>query len=162
MTIKYLLTSTLVLLSCVSGKCQQLTHPYVGTIKEEKTAGISIPHLDSLYLSAIHIDSTKAVFKSKEESDSLMHCYTRFLREFGRYLRQNDFNWEQTTRCWNRIYFNAGGAVDYYLFDFKTPISDEKMTRFKALFTSFAETHKIGITAKVNFAQCSPVTYTDK
>jgi hypothetical protein len=126
--------------------------PYVETIDNAKKEGITIQSLDSKYKSAVHTDPLKAVFVGAKE-DSLISAYTRFLQ---------DFLWQAPTRCWNRIYFHADGTVDYYLFDFKSTISNEKIARFKELFKAYAGTHKIGITASTNFAQCSPVTYMDK
>lgn len=141
---------------------QLFQKPYVETIDKAKTEGITIQQLDSLYRSAVHVDSTKAAFNTNEMADSLVRAYTNFLQGLGVYLKEHDFKWEQPTRCWNRIYFNRGGSVDYYLFDFKTAVSDEKIQRYKELFRQYVATHKIGITATVDFAQCSPVTYMDK
>lgn len=119
--------------------------------------------VDSLYKSAVNIaDSTKGVFKSAKEQDDLIKAYTNFLQELGNYLSDHNYKWERPTKCKNRIYFNKDGAVDYYLFDFKTEISNEKLSQFKELFIAFAATHKISITASVGFAQCSPVTFMDK
>ncbi len=151
-----------VLFLSLSSQGQFFSLPYIETITKAGSEGITLRHLDSLYKSAVHIDSTLAVFKPGREQDSFVAAYTNFLRELGRYLRDNNFTWEQPTKCWNRIYFKGDGRVDYYLFEFKTPISDDKLAKFKQLFRSFAATHKIGMTAGERFAQCSPVTYMDK
>lgn len=136
--------------------------PYVETINKAEQQGITIDHLDSLYMSAVHVDSNKAVFKSEAAADSLAHCYNRFIADFGKYLNQYHFKWTGPTRCWNRIYFHADGSVDYYLFSFKTKVSEAQTVEYKRLFRYYALTHKIGITALCNFAQCSPVLYLDK
>jgi len=136
--------------------------PYVETVSKAMLEGVTMGHLDSIYKNAVHIDSTKAVFRPGKEQDSMKRAYTSFLQELGKYLSSHDFRWEKPVRCWNRIYFAPDGSVDYYLFDFKTEISDEQLLRFKELFTAFAATHKISIKAAVRFAQCSPVTYMDK
>ncbi|MGN6568990.1 MAG: hypothetical protein ACTHJ0_13605 [Flavipsychrobacter sp.] len=136
--------------------------PYVETINKAEQQGITIDHLDSLYMSAVHVDSNKAVFKSEAAADSLAHCYNRFIADFGKYLNQHNFKWAEPTRCWNRIYFHADGSVDYYLFSFKTNVSEARTTEYKKLFRDYALTHKIGIAAPCNFAQCSPVLFTDK
>lgn len=136
--------------------------PYIETINNAAQEGITIGRLDSIYESAIHIETAKAVFKTKKEQDSLVKSYTDFLQQLGKYLKDNNFKWGKPTRCWNRIYFRADGKVDYYLFDFKTDISPEKVARYKELFRAFAATHRIKISARVKFAQCSPVTFKDE
>lgn len=136
--------------------------PYVETIDNAERQGITIEHLGSLYMSAVHVDSSKAVFKSDAAADSLKNCYDRFLADFGKYLNQHHFTWAAPTRCWNRIYFHSDGAVDYYLFSLKTSVSEARTDEYKKLFREYALTHKIGITAPCNFAQCSPVLYMDK
>ncbi len=144
----------------LSAQFYQPKTPYVETIDNAKMDGITVQSLDSKYKSAVHVDNAKAVFVGSG-ADSLKNAYTRFLQGFGNYLKTQGFLWQAPSRCWNRIYFHADGTVDYYLFDFKTAISNEKITRFKELFKAYAGTHKIGITASTNFAQCSPVTYMD-
>lgn len=146
---------------CTNG--QEFQTPYVGSVKRAQEEGIHIEQLDSMYRSAVNVaDSSLAVFKTREMSDSLIGSYQKFLKGLGKYLRENHFEWGKETKCWNRIYFNADGRVDYYLFDFKTDVADEKTERFKKLFKSYASTHKINISAAVNFAQCGHVTFRDQ
>ncbi len=146
---------------CASG--QQFQLPYVESVKRAQAEGINIVQLDSMYRSAVNVvDSSLAVFKTKEMSDNLIGSYQKFLRGLGKYLHENHFEWGKETKCWNRIYFNADGRVDYYLFDFKTDVRDEKTERFKELFKSYASRHKIDISAPVKFAQCGHVTFRDQ
>jgi len=158
MTARYIL---ILLLLSFSSKAQIHDRLYVETIVIAATEGISIKQLDSSFISAVHVDSSKAVFKSNESADSMRHAYSRFLGNFGAYLRMNGFKWGQPTRCWNKIYFQADGTVRYYLFDFKTEIGAERLKRYKELFKAYASINKIGISASVNFAHCSSVTYQD-
>lgn len=118
-------------------------------------------HLDSIYLSAVHTDTSLAVFKTADEQQKLITAYTEFLKEFGAFLKDHQFTWGGKTKCWNRIYFDNTGSVDYYIYDFKTPIEKEKEIRFRQLFAQYIETHPINIKANRKFAQCSPVTYID-
>ena len=143
----------------ITSIAQKKHRAYVESFSVATPQGV-VSKVNSTYKSAIDItDSSKCVFKSAKDQDSLGKAYNKFLMEFGRFLSAHGFKWEQTTRCWNRIYFNADGYVDYYLFDFKTEISNEKLLKYKELFTEFSDTHKIGITASESFAQCSPVTF---
>ncbi len=136
--------------------------PYIGKVKDAEAAGIR-QQIDKKYKSAIDAsDKSKCVFKTSKEQDALMKAYQNFLMELGNYLSDPNFKWGQPTKCWNRIYFNKDGSVEYYVFNIKTEISDEKTEQYKALFRSFISTHKIAITATEGFAQCSPVTFIDK
>jgi hypothetical protein len=156
-----LLLAVLLLLG-ISSIAQHVKKPYVEKISIAATKGLTLVHLDGVYTSAVHTDTTKAVFKNKLQADEFTKAYQIFLKGIGKYLKENGFKWGAPTRCWNKIYFNKSGTVDYFLFDFKTPISDEKMEQFKKMLTAYLQDHKINIVAPVKFAQCGPVMFMDK
>jgi hypothetical protein len=134
----------------------------VMTFQEAEKQGKSYQHLDSLYKSAIHSDTSQAVFKSPAEQQILQKAYVGFLKELGGFLKANNFKWEKLTRCFNRIYINSDGTVDYFLYKFsKDQITEEKEREFERLLTIFLKDHKFSASAKVKFAQCSPVKYND-
>jgi hypothetical protein len=134
----------------------------VFTFEKAEQQGKSFQHLDSLYKSAVHSDTKLAVFKTQEEQDNLQKAYGKLLQDLGALLKKNNFKWENPTRCFNRIYFNSNGSIDYFLYKFANgQISAEKEKEFEVLLNSFAKDYKIGITAKERFAQCSPVKYLD-
>ncbi len=129
---------------------------------EAKDLGISSETLDKTYKSAVHSDPKLAVFKSESEQTKLQKAYVEFFQSFGKFLSENNFHWETKTRCFNRIYMQKDGSVDYFLFDFsKNPLSDEKENRFRELLSEFLKTHKFPISANEKFAQCSPIVYSD-
>jgi len=146
----------------IATTAQTVKMPYVESIENAKLAGITVDGLDSVYESAVHVDNTKAVFKTEKEQDSLIKEYTVFLRGFGEFLDKHEFKWGQPTKLWNRIYFNADGTVEYYLYSFHTAISVEREKQFQELLRTYLASHKIGITGPRSFAQCSPVMYVDK
>ena len=151
-----------VLANSVTTLAQVTHHPFVGTFSEADSAGITVK-VQQNYRDAVNIgDSSKCVFKQGKEKDSLIHAYCNFLQDFGKYLKKNNFKWDAPAKGKDRIYFNADGYVDYFLFNFKTEISDEKLIKFKQLLLEFVKTHKIGISAPERFAQCSPFTFMDK
>lgn len=84
--------------------------------------------LDDIYKSAVHSESQLAVFKSQEEQDKHTAAYYHMLKEMGVFLKDNGFQWEQETRCFNRIYFSPTGNVDYFLFQFP-PIPYQKISK---------------------------------
>ena len=75
-------------------------------------------------------------------------------------MLKNNFTWQENTRSFNRIYLRSDGKVDYFLYDFKTPLPEAKLKEFERLLNLYIKDHDFGISANQKFAQCSPVTYT--
>jgi hypothetical protein len=135
-------------------------------ITDAEKQGITIEGLDSIYRSAVHADTSLAVFKSESEQDTLLKAYTQLLQDFGSYLKRNGFKWAHPTRCWNRIYFDTAGRIDYFLYNFTSKdrkpedlLTVEMQAEFNRLLSLFIRENQIRIQSHVPFAQCSPVTY---
>jgi hypothetical protein len=67
------------------------------------------------------------------------------------------------TKCFNRIYFNPEGKIDYFLFNFLFT-GGEKPTllreaRFQELLNGYIQEYQFPLKPGIKFAQCSPVTY---
>jgi hypothetical protein len=153
---KGLLLLTAILLSTVTYGQKIAT-----TFRDAIEKGISIEKLDETYQSALHADSTKAAFKGQEKE--FYDGYISLLTELNKYLKKNNFTWDKSTKCFNRIYMNKTGEIDYFLFNFKPgEIDNQKEKEFKKLLGQFIQTYKFPLTNKNNFAQCSPVTYSEK
>jgi hypothetical protein len=140
--------------------------PVVASFEQAKDDGIRIEHLDSTYKSAVHFDTTKAVFKSAKQQKKVMREYSKLFEDLGKYLSEHDFYWDKQTRCFNRLYFNADGTVDYFLYNFlgsgeQLP-SPEKQKQFETLVSAFIREHKVDLKANEKYAQCSPITYQPK
>jgi hypothetical protein len=132
------------------------------TFQEAEKQGKSYAYLDSLYKSAVHSDTSQAVFKTPEAQQILQKAYGAFLQDLGKFLKANNFKWEKLTKCFNRIYINSDGTVDYFLYNFsKDQITEEKEREFERLLNIFLKDHKFPASAKEKFAQCSPVKYSD-
>lgn len=146
----------LLLLICIAGSF--VSRAQIGaSFDEAKASGVRVSLLDSTYKSAVNVDKNKAVFARKE--DRLVESYNGMLQDLGYFLAKHNFKWDTTTRCFNRIYFNKDGHIDFFLYSFKTNISAEKEAEFKRLLNEFIRHYKFPLRARVNFAQCSPVTY---
>lgn len=132
-------------------------------IEDAKNNGIIIHKLDSLYQSAIHVDTTKAVFNTQESQIKMKTAYVQMLNDFGQFLKENNYIWPKATHCFNRIYFAEDGSINYFLYQFKGKDEDlpsaEQQLAFQKLLSQFVLYYKIGISANKKFAQCSPVTY---
>ena len=136
------------------------------TFKEAESRGIKISELESLYMSAIHVDTSQAVFKTDKQQEVMSNAYVKLLQDFGKFLTDNNFHWTEPTKCFNRIYFKSDGSIDYFLFNFTgmgvNRLPAEKEIEFTRLLNQFIKDYKIQVTADRNFAQCSPVTYKPK
>lgn len=148
--------------SCVQLYAQQSAMSF----QSAESQGISIEELDKTYMSAVHVDPTLAVFKSEEEQMKLQQAYYALLQDLGNFLAENDFQWEQPTRCFNRIYFNEDGTIDYFLFNFvgkaESAPSAAVQDNFEALLNRFVQDYTFPLTADRKFAQCSPATFSSQ
>ena len=130
------------------------------SISEAEINGMSMNHLDSLYQSALQSDSTKAVFGTRQ--NEFQQAYVKMLNDLGGFLNKNNFKWEKPVKCFNRIYFSPDGKIDYFLFKFKQgDLTIEKEKIFSKLVTNFAKDYQFSAKAERQFAQCSPVKYSD-
>ncbi len=128
----------------------------VMSIEEYRSHG-RISELDSLYQSSVQVDSTLAAFRGQEEE--FIECYSVFYKELNDYLYAHGFTWEDTTRCFNKLYFRTDGKVDRYLYGFRGSVSAEQQKRFQELATSFLAQYMFPMTNTVPFRQCGPVTF---
>lgn len=155
-------TITVLLTTCLQAFGQHLGL----TFQEAEKQGISIKHLDSIYTSAVHSDTSLAVFKTDTEQEALQQAYIKLLQDFGKFLSDNNFKWEKPTRCFNRIYFSSNGTIDYFLFNFLGKIEDKPTghteKEFQRLLNAFISDYEFPLTAETKFAQCSPTTYMPK
>lgn len=133
------------------------------TFQEANEFKVGPSVLDNLYKSAIHVDSTLAVFQTEQEQQAMIEAYTKLLQDLGKFLNSNDFKWEKPTRCFNRVYFNGDGKIDYFLYNFSGNEEDkssaEVQSKFQELLNKFIADYQIDVTAKEGFAQCSPTVY---
>jgi len=128
------------------------------TFGEAEQLHIPASHLDSIYKSGIHSDTSLAVFKTNQEA--YIKAYQQLLNELGDFLGENDFSWPQITKGFNRIYFDKTGKIDYFLYTFRPDqLSKEQEKQFGELLNRFIAGYRFPLTADVKFAQCSPVTY---
>ncbi len=151
----------------VFGICLQSFGQHIAvTFQDAAKQGIIMQDLDKIYKSAIHVDTSQAVFKTPEEQEAMGEAYIKLLQDFGKYLAANNFQWEKPTNCFNKIYFNTDGTIDYFLYNFKTSgtktedqLSQDKQLEFNRLLNLFIQDYKIPLTSTTKFAQCSPSTY---
>lgn len=133
------------------------------TFQDYESEGHKIADLDSTYPSAMHVDTTIAVFHGREQE--FYGAWVSLLQDLAQHLAGNDFLWGKPTWCFNKVYFNKDGKIDKFLFNFRKAVVDkEKQETFATLLTGFAKDYKLKIDspADSNFSQCGPATYMDK
>ena len=116
--------------------------------------------LDTLYQSGVDADSTRAAFGDRQEE--FIRNYSAFYKELDKYLSGHNFTWEDTTRCFNKLYFHPDGRVDKYLYGFRGSVPQEKQQRFEELATAFLKDYRFPMTNAVPFRQCGPCTFVPK
>ncbi|MCA6361969.1 MAG: hypothetical protein IM638_02965 [Bacteroidetes bacterium] len=127
---------------------------------------IRVSWLDSNYVSAVHTDTALAVFKTENAQQKFSAAYTAFIQKLAAFLTANGFEFKQEQRCFNRVYFDANGKAEYFIYSFsnkgiepQNQVAGERLTEFERLVTLFLQQEKIAVHSPVPFAQCSPVVY---
>ena len=116
--------------------------------------------LDSLFPSALHADSSIAVFFNRE--DEFISAWNSFLLDFGIYLSEYDFKWSKTIKSFNKAYFNKNGTINTFVYNFRNgDLTNEQAEHFQILLENFSKNYKLKIkeNAKRNFSQCGPTKY---
>ncbi len=133
------------------------------TVLEAEEKGIYFDSLNVTYKSAVSTDTTNSVFKNESDMVKSIQEYQNMLDEFGKYLSEHNFNWPFATSCFQKVYFNEDGHIDYYLFNFlgEPPyeVSAEQELKFKKLLNEFIKGYKFSIKANQKYSQCGTVVY---
>ncbi len=113
--------------------------------------------LDTLYQSGVDADSTRAAFGDRQEE--FIQNYNAFYKDLNKYLFAHDFRWEDTTKCFNKLYFHPDGKVDKYLYSFRGSVSSEKQLLFEELATAFLKDYRFPMMNAIPFRQCGSSTF---
>lgn len=133
---------------------------------DAEAQGISTNHLDSTYQNAVNVDTTLAVFKTANEQEKLFDAYSQLRLDLAAFLKEHNFFWEKQTRCFNRVYFNKDGKIDYFLYnctdkDGNKP-NEVRQNEFKRLLNLFIQDYQFPMKADVKFVQCGGSNYSPK
>jgi len=131
------------------------------TFQAAEEAGVEMRDLNANYPSPLDSDSASAAIFGLEQ-DEYIKYYQEYLGKFGQYLSDQGFKWERPRWCFNKIYFNKEGRVDYFLYNFKRgEITDEMAVEFQKHLENFVKESEFPAKPNSAFSQCSPVTYAD-
>lgn len=153
---KSLFSILLFSLFCSLAFCQEAM-----TFQAGKEKGIEMENLDDNYPSPLGSDSASAAIFDVDR-DQYIAYYQEYLGHLGKYLAEQGFKWEQPRWCFNKIYFNEEGKVDYFLYNFRPgEITDEMAVDFQKHLENFVKESEFPAKPNSAFSQCSPVTYAD-
>lgn len=128
--------------------------------KEAAAVGVRKEQLDVAYPAAVNSsDPSKSVFNGEEKRFQLN--YIGMFKNLNAFLSKKGFNWgEGEVKCYNAIYFNQDGKIDYFMFNFlPNQIDSEKEKAFHKLLDEFVTTYKFPLTASTKFSIAGPVSY---
>jgi len=120
-------------------------------IRLSTLANLELIKLDSLYLSAVSIDTSKCAFPNK--SDSVAICFGKFMESLNKELTRNNFKWQKETRGFIRCYFNENGNIDYFTYDIKDT-SFAQYKEFEGALKDFVSSYNFGLKCDKKYSQC--------
>lgn len=127
------------------------------TIKEGRKKGFSVSNLDKKYVDAVNANPDSALFNDK--SGEFIQSWQAMLQDLGSYLQDHDFVWEKQTGCFNKVYFNKDGKIDYFLYNLNPQLDETQAEKFRTLLQAFIETYQLPVQADKKFTQCGRSMY---
>ena len=107
--------------------------------------------LDSLYMPAINVDSSKSVFPNK--MDSLNICCKNLFDGIRDALSKNKFYWQKETKVFIRCYFSNNGDIDYFSYQIKDS-SFAQYNEFENALKDYVSTYNFGLKGSKKYSQC--------
>lgn len=134
----------------------------VFNVQELPQYGLSMQHLDSIYKNGLPVSDTIHPIFTQNYFDTVVEkLRLDLLQKLGGYFLENNLKWEPSVKCWNRMYFNTDGNIDYFVYHFITPITSTKEAEFKRLLNSFLTDYRITVITSQKFSVCGGVVWTD-
>jgi hypothetical protein len=131
------------------------------TMQEARSKSL-IKELDKTHETALNNDKNLAAFPGDKKTEFLT-AYKLLFYDLANHLDKNGFKFGKETQCYNRIYFNSNGTINYYFYSIKPgEIDPANESKFKKLLGDFIKTYQMKVSAPTNFFQSGPVKFTDK
>lgn len=137
-----------------------VAQPMAAQFKHASDAGVKKEQLDAAYPAAINnSDPAKSVFSGQEKRFQLN--YIGMLKNLNAFLEKKGFTWgDGETKCFNGVYFDAEGNIDYFLFNFyPNQIQSDREKEFQKLLAEFVKSYKFPLIANSKFSFSGPVSY---
>lgn len=130
------------------------------TFQDMEKNGLSLAKLDSLYPNALGSGKAEGAFKSQQKFGKQ---WAQFHEDLMLYLNTNGLKWGKPTNCFNKIYFNADGKIEYWFFNFfkADSIPENIQAKYLELITAFSKIYTFKDKIPSQFTQCATVTFFD-
>ncbi|HEY6161027.1 MAG TPA: hypothetical protein VI112_07385 [Bacteroidia bacterium] len=131
------------------------------TFQDMGKNGVRLTQLDSLYPNALKTETFEGVFPEGKKLKKFDKAWAGFYEELMNYFSKSGLKWDKPTYCFNKIYFDADGNVQYWFFNFmkEDNIPADVQAKYLQGIKEFSKTHQIKIKAGTKFSQCASVTF---
>ncbi len=111
--------------------------------------------IDGAFRSAIHVDSSQAVFHDQQ---AWIAEYKRMYSALSKHLKEGGLQLSKPLRLNVRTYFRPDGSIGHIAYNHAPTELDEQQAKvFNQLLESFAREYKVSFSANEPFKQCGPV-----
>lgn len=138
-----------------------LTHvdaQVVMTFDAADGAGLRVSQLERAYNVALAEGEALYVPEMDGRQEEEMFVALRY--QLADSLKAWGFKWERTTSVKNRIFLNAEGRLDYFIYStvphFTSPMD---FTRFEDLLVRFFSTYQLPQSPSTRIVRCAPITF---
>ncbi|MES2587403.1 MAG: hypothetical protein V4622_00400 [Bacteroidota bacterium] len=116
-------------------------------------------------------DSLQEHYFYRIMSDEITECFevspelflsewSKFTREVGKYLKDNNFLFGKQTKGLVDVYFNKNGTIDYFFISLRDDtVSKEKFDKMLSLLKEFSKGYKFTISAKQAFSNSGGINF---
>lgn len=111
--------------------------------------------IDGAFRSAIHVDSSQAVFHDQQ---AWIAEYQKMYNAFSKHLKEGGLQLSKPLRLNVRCYFRPDGSIGHIAYNHAPTALDEQQAKlFNQLLEAFARAYKVSFSANEPFKQCGPV-----
>lgn len=134
----------------------------VFSVEELTRFGLSMQQLDSIYKNSLPAsDSINPLFDQGYFDTVVEPARLLLLQQAGGYLSKNDFRWGEPVKLWNRIYVNADGSIDYFVYHLMSSIDPKQELELKKQLNAFLKGEKLPVKSSKKWSLCGGVVWKD-
>ena len=126
------------------------------SLEDARKEGVGSDELDKTYDSALSTVETSVTGEKKDEA--LLAAWRKLPKDFGAFLKKNDFQWKEDASCMTKVYFTPEGKITYFLYNVPS-LGEKEQAEFKRLLNIFIKDYTFDYTAKKQFTQCGSIKF---
>ncbi len=97
-----------------------------------------------------------------EDGEAVFEAWRKTLSNLGRFLSENEFEWDMERRIFLYFCFSPDGTIEYVFYNIQGNEPLEAEEEFKHYTSEFAKTWEYPLTAEIPFAQCGTAVFTPR